>query len=98
MIKISAWDAGWNVTNAIQGMFVLSLPFAIRSRLYNPLELTATKLPSDEQNFAKVKPIKDMGVIWDSFLLLELLLFVVILEKYWSIVCTKKILTRKNIV
>ena len=29
-IKISAWDAGWNVTNAIQGMFVLCLPFAIK--------------------------------------------------------------------
>uniref|UniRef100_A0A8C4WZK4 Vesicular inhibitory amino acid transporter n=2 Tax=Eptatretus burgeri TaxID=7764 RepID=A0A8C4WZK4_EPTBU len=27
--KISAWDAGWNVTNAIQGMFVLGLPYAI---------------------------------------------------------------------
>ncbi|XP_017322856.1 vesicular inhibitory amino acid transporter [Ictalurus punctatus] len=27
--KITAWDAGWNVTNAIQGMFVLGLPYAI---------------------------------------------------------------------
>ncbi|XP_028843022.1 vesicular inhibitory amino acid transporter-like [Denticeps clupeoides] len=27
--KITAWEAGWNVTNAIQGMFVLSLPYAI---------------------------------------------------------------------
>ena len=36
MVEISAWDAGWNVTNAIQGMFVLSLPFAIRNWLYYP--------------------------------------------------------------
>ncbi|KAM9483217.1 vesicular inhibitory amino acid transporter [Clarias gariepinus] len=27
--KITAWEAGWNVTNAIQGMFVLGLPYAI---------------------------------------------------------------------
>ncbi|GAA6069794.1 vesicular inhibitory amino acid transporter-like [Tachysurus ichikawai] len=27
--KITAWDAGWNVTNAIQGMFVLGLPYAV---------------------------------------------------------------------
>nr|XP_039265571.1 vesicular inhibitory amino acid transporter-like [Styela clava] len=27
--KISSWDAGWNVTNSIQGMFVLGLPYAI---------------------------------------------------------------------
>lgn len=27
--KISAWQAGWNVTNAIQGMFIVSLPFAV---------------------------------------------------------------------
>uniref|UniRef100_A0A4W5M0J2 Vesicular inhibitory amino acid transporter n=1 Tax=Hucho hucho TaxID=62062 RepID=A0A4W5M0J2_9TELE len=27
--KITTWDAGWNVTNAIQGMFVLGLPYAI---------------------------------------------------------------------
>lgn len=27
--KITSWDAGWNVTNAIQGMFVLGLPYAI---------------------------------------------------------------------
>ncbi|XP_075893578.1 vesicular inhibitory amino acid transporter-like [Nelusetta ayraudi] len=26
---ISAWEAGWNVTNAIQGIFVLGLPFAL---------------------------------------------------------------------
>ena len=49
MIKISAWDAGWNVTNAIQGMFVLSLPFAIRNWLYNPLELTARKLNTTDE-------------------------------------------------
>ncbi|XP_077582733.1 vesicular inhibitory amino acid transporter [Stigmatopora nigra] len=27
--QITAWEAGWNVTNAIQGMFVLGLPYAI---------------------------------------------------------------------
>ncbi|XP_061410253.1 vesicular inhibitory amino acid transporter [Lethenteron reissneri] len=27
--QITSWDAGWNVTNAIQGMFVLGLPYAI---------------------------------------------------------------------
>uniref|UniRef100_G1R3L9 Vesicular inhibitory amino acid transporter n=1 Tax=Nomascus leucogenys TaxID=61853 RepID=G1R3L9_NOMLE len=27
--KITAWEAGWNVTNAIQGMFVMGLPYAI---------------------------------------------------------------------
>ncbi|XP_032377275.1 vesicular inhibitory amino acid transporter [Etheostoma spectabile] len=27
--KITSWEAGWNVTNAIQGMFVLGLPYAI---------------------------------------------------------------------
>ena len=27
--KISEWQAGWNVTNAIQGMFVVSLPYAV---------------------------------------------------------------------
>ncbi|XP_015795842.1 vesicular inhibitory amino acid transporter-like [Tetranychus urticae] len=26
--KISAWQAGWNVTNAIQGMFIVCLPYA----------------------------------------------------------------------
>ncbi|KAK7907205.1 hypothetical protein WMY93_015817 [Mugilogobius chulae] len=26
---ITAWEAGWNVTNAIQGIFVLDLPFAL---------------------------------------------------------------------
>ncbi|XP_028998071.1 vesicular inhibitory amino acid transporter-like [Betta splendens] len=27
--SITAWEAGWNVTNAIQGIFVLGLPFAL---------------------------------------------------------------------
>ncbi|CAG0919423.1 unnamed protein product [Notodromas monacha] len=27
--NISEWQAGWNVTNAIQGMFVVSLPYAV---------------------------------------------------------------------
>lgn len=27
--KISAWQAGWNVTNAIQGMFIVTLPYAV---------------------------------------------------------------------
>ncbi|KAJ8015803.1 hypothetical protein DPEC_G00000140 [Dallia pectoralis] len=27
--KITSWEAGWNVTNAIQGMFVIGLPYAI---------------------------------------------------------------------
>ncbi|RWS06257.1 vesicular inhibitory amino acid transporter-like protein [Dinothrombium tinctorium] len=27
--KISEWQAGWNVTNAIQGMFIVSLPYAV---------------------------------------------------------------------
>uniref|UniRef100_A0A915L617 Vesicular inhibitory amino acid transporter n=1 Tax=Romanomermis culicivorax TaxID=13658 RepID=A0A915L617_ROMCU len=27
--KITHWQAGWNVTNAIQGMFVVSLPYAV---------------------------------------------------------------------
>ncbi|XP_033112430.1 vesicular inhibitory amino acid transporter-like [Anneissia japonica] len=26
---ISTWDAGWNVTNAIQGMFLVALPYAV---------------------------------------------------------------------
>ncbi|XP_044026061.1 vesicular inhibitory amino acid transporter-like [Siniperca chuatsi] len=26
---LTAWEAGWNVTNAIQGIFVLGLPFAL---------------------------------------------------------------------
>ncbi|XP_044575879.1 vesicular inhibitory amino acid transporter [Cotesia glomerata] len=28
-IKINEWQAAWNVTNAIQGMFIVSLPFAV---------------------------------------------------------------------
>ncbi|XP_056284966.1 vesicular inhibitory amino acid transporter-like isoform X2 [Pseudoliparis swirei] len=28
-LSITAWEAGWNVTNAIQGIFVLGLPFAL---------------------------------------------------------------------
>ncbi|XP_071117396.1 vesicular inhibitory amino acid transporter-like [Haliotis cracherodii] len=27
--KISEWQAGWNVTNAIQGMFIVSFPYAV---------------------------------------------------------------------
>ncbi|KAI1287631.1 Vesicular inhibitory amino acid transporter [Halotydeus destructor] len=27
--KLTAWQAGWNVTNAIQGMFIVSLPYAV---------------------------------------------------------------------
>ena len=27
--KITEWEAGWNVTNAIQGMFVVSLPYGV---------------------------------------------------------------------
>ncbi|XP_063078293.1 LOW QUALITY PROTEIN: vesicular inhibitory amino acid transporter [Engraulis encrasicolus] len=27
--KITTWEAGWNVTNAIQGIFVLGLPYAL---------------------------------------------------------------------
>ncbi|KAL1473307.1 hypothetical protein MTO96_003857 [Rhipicephalus appendiculatus] len=27
--KISEWQAGWNVTNAIQGMFIVSLPYSV---------------------------------------------------------------------
>ncbi|KAA0709021.1 GABA and glycine transporter Solute carrier family 32 member 1 Vesicular [Triplophysa tibetana] len=32
--KISTWEAGWNITNAIQGLFVLSLPFALHQSGY----------------------------------------------------------------
>ncbi|KAL7292981.1 hypothetical protein TKK_0013431 [Trichogramma kaykai] len=28
-VKIDEWQAAWNVTNAIQGMFIVSLPFAV---------------------------------------------------------------------
>ncbi|TRY59135.1 hypothetical protein DNTS_032392 [Danionella cerebrum] len=27
--KITTWEAGWNVTNAVQGIFVLGLPYAL---------------------------------------------------------------------
>ncbi|CAK9302746.1 unnamed protein product [Gordionus sp. m RMFG-2023] len=27
--RITEWQAGWNVTNAIQGMFIVSLPYAV---------------------------------------------------------------------
>ena len=28
-MKITEYEAGWNVTNAIQGMFIVSLPYAV---------------------------------------------------------------------
>jgi vesicular inhibitory amino acid transporter len=28
-VKINEFQAAWNVTNAIQGMFIVSLPFAV---------------------------------------------------------------------
>ncbi|XP_066601436.1 vesicular inhibitory amino acid transporter [Prorops nasuta] len=33
-MKINEWQAAWNVTNAIQGMFIVSLPFAVLSGGY----------------------------------------------------------------
>uniref|UniRef100_A0A3P8UW29 Vesicular inhibitory amino acid transporter n=1 Tax=Cynoglossus semilaevis TaxID=244447 RepID=A0A3P8UW29_CYNSE len=36
---ITAWEAGWNVTNAIQGIFVLGLPFALLQSGYMGLVL-----------------------------------------------------------
>ncbi|KAM9354950.1 vesicular inhibitory amino acid transporter [Pholidichthys leucotaenia] len=36
---ITAWEAGWNVTNAIQGIFVLGLPFALLQSGYAGLVL-----------------------------------------------------------
>ena len=27
--KITEWEAGWNVTNAIQGMFIVALPYGV---------------------------------------------------------------------
>ncbi|XP_041831290.1 vesicular inhibitory amino acid transporter-like [Melanotaenia boesemani] len=36
---ITAWEAGWNVTNAIQGIFVLGLPFAVVQSGYVGLAL-----------------------------------------------------------
>ena len=50
MVEISAWDAGWNVTNAIQGMFVLSLPFAISNWLYYPSRKDSALLPPGRAN------------------------------------------------
>lgn len=32
--KITEWQAGWNVTNAIQGMFIVSLPYAVKNGGY----------------------------------------------------------------
>nr|XP_060609316.1 vesicular inhibitory amino acid transporter-like [Anolis sagrei ordinatus] len=36
---ITTWEAGWNVTNAIQGIFVLGLPYAILHSGYSGLLL-----------------------------------------------------------
>ncbi|XP_048361484.1 vesicular inhibitory amino acid transporter-like [Sphaerodactylus townsendi] len=36
---ISTWEAGWNVTNAIQGIFVLGLPYALLHSGYSGLFL-----------------------------------------------------------
>merc|ERR1711936_1281850 len=33
-MKITEYEAGWNVTNAIQGMFIVSLPYAVYHRGY----------------------------------------------------------------
>ncbi|KAK9531350.1 hypothetical protein VZT92_010780 [Zoarces viviparus] len=40
-LTITAWEAGWNVTNAIQGIFVLGLPFALVQSGYVGLVLLA---------------------------------------------------------
>ncbi|KAG2468647.1 vesicular inhibitory amino acid transporter [Polypterus senegalus] len=32
--RITSWEAGWNVTNAIQGIFVLGLPYALLNSGY----------------------------------------------------------------
>ncbi|XP_040409472.1 vesicular inhibitory amino acid transporter-like isoform X1 [Cygnus olor] len=37
--QITSWEAGWNVTNAIQGIFVLGLPYAILHSGYSGLFL-----------------------------------------------------------
>ncbi|XP_016295259.1 vesicular inhibitory amino acid transporter [Sinocyclocheilus anshuiensis] len=37
--KITTWEAGWNVTNAIQGIFVLGLPYALLQSGYMGLLL-----------------------------------------------------------
>ncbi|XP_072188301.1 vesicular inhibitory amino acid transporter-like [Excalfactoria chinensis] len=36
---LSSWEAGWNVTNAIQGIFVLGLPYALLHSGYSGLFL-----------------------------------------------------------
>ncbi|KAH1172887.1 hypothetical protein KIL84_016726, partial [Mauremys mutica] len=36
---ITTWEAGWNVTNAIQGIFVLGLPYALLHSGYSGLFL-----------------------------------------------------------
>ncbi|KAM8832368.1 vesicular inhibitory amino acid transporter-like isoform 3-T3 [Spinachia spinachia] len=38
-LSITTWEAGWNVTNAIQGIFVLGLPFALLQSGYVGLVL-----------------------------------------------------------
>ncbi|XP_036438708.1 vesicular inhibitory amino acid transporter [Colossoma macropomum] len=37
--RITTWEAGWNVTNAIQGIFVLGLPYAVLQSGYTGLLL-----------------------------------------------------------
>ncbi|XP_051501692.1 vesicular inhibitory amino acid transporter [Myxocyprinus asiaticus] len=37
--KITTWEAGWNITNAIQGIFVLGLPYALLQSGYMGLLL-----------------------------------------------------------
>nr|XP_056712203.1 vesicular inhibitory amino acid transporter-like [Euleptes europaea] len=37
--RITTWEAGWNVTNAIQGIFVLGLPYALLHSGYSGLFL-----------------------------------------------------------
>ncbi|KAG9282317.1 vesicular inhibitory amino acid transporter-like [Astyanax mexicanus] len=37
--KITTWEAGWNITNAIQGIFVLGLPYAVLQSGYTGLLL-----------------------------------------------------------
>ncbi|XP_072551184.1 vesicular inhibitory amino acid transporter [Salminus brasiliensis] len=38
-LRITTWEAGWNVTNAIQGIFVLGLPYAVLQSGYTGLLL-----------------------------------------------------------
>ncbi|XP_016431349.1 vesicular inhibitory amino acid transporter-like [Sinocyclocheilus rhinocerous] len=42
--RITAWEAGWNVTNAIQGMFVLGLPYAILHGGYLGVQIQPVRL------------------------------------------------------